>query len=295
MMHPEAVKALEPFAALEPVTADGFDVQARRDVALGWARNETRPDIEYVVDVDAHGVPCRLFRPFEHSPLIVYAHGGGFVFGEIETHDAHARRLAETSGSAVLLVDYRRAPEARYPAASDDLDKVVRWAHEDAAKFGVDGGSLSTVGDSAGGQLSLLAALRNPGAFSSVALVYPVVDPRGTRASYRRESGGLNAEEMDWYWQQYLGPNPDLNDPELDPTSLDLSGLPPTLVITAEHDPLVDEGEALAVAIAADGVPSVATRYLGMPHAFWRMPVLDAAHQATCQIASFLRQPPSRG
>ena len=118
MMHPEAVKALEPFAALEPVTAAGFDVQARREEALGWARNETRPDIEYVVDVDAHGVPCRLFRPFEDAPLIVYAHGGGFVFGEIETHDAHARRLAETSGSAVLLVDYRRAPEARYPAAS---------------------------------------------------------------------------------------------------------------------------------------------------------------------------------
>lgn len=295
MMHPDAAKALEPFAALQPVTAPGFDLTARRQEALTWARADRGPDIDFIVDVDARGVGCRLFRPVEGAPLIVYAHGGGFVFGEIETHDSQARRLAQATGWAVLLVDYRRAPEARFPAASDDLDTVVEWARGGAEQFGVDGTVLAVVGDSAGGQLALLAALRNPGAFAAMGLVYPVVDPAGGRASYGRESGGLSADEMDWYWRQYLGPRPDLDHPELHPMTLDLAGLPPTLVITAEHDPLVDEGEELAAAIAVAGVPTVATRYLGMPHAFWRMPALDAAHRATSQIAGFLADPPARG
>jgi len=288
MLHPQAAAALAPFAALEPVTAPGFDVEARRREAAHWAGREARPEIAYVVDVDAHGVPARLYRPVPGAPLCVYAHGGGFVFGEVATHDAHARRLAEASGWAVLLVDYRRAPEHRYPAASDDMDTVIAWCRDGVAEHDVDGSRLAAVGDSAGGQLALLAAHRNPGAFERLALVYPVVDPRGAHPSYRRENGGLEGDEMDWYWRQYLGADPDWELPELHPTSFDLSGLPPTLVITAEHDPLVDEGEELAAAIAAAGVSCVGTRYLGMPHAFWRMPTIDAAREATLQIAGFL-------
>lgn len=291
MLHPQAVAALAPFAALEPVSTPGFDIDARRREAVDWAGQEPRPDIAHVVDVDAGGVPARLYRPAPDVPLVVYAHGGGFVFGEVETHDAHARRLAEASGWAVLLVDYRRAPEHLYPAASDDLDAVLGWCRDGAALHGVDGTRLAAVGDSAGGQLALLSAHRRPGALERLVLVYPVVDPRGAHPSYRRESGGLDATEMDWYWRQYLGPDPDWQLPELHPTTFDLSGLPPTLVITAEHDPLVDEGEELAAAISTAGVSCVATRYLGMPHAFWRMPTTDAARQATLQIAGFLGRP----
>lgn len=288
MLHPQAAQALAPFAALTPVFDPSFDINARRAEAHAWGLKEDRPVVEHVQDVDAGGVSCRLYRPAVGAPLLVYAHGGGFVFGDLETHDAHARRLALASGWAVLTVDYRRSPEYRYPAATDDIDTVLAWSRDGSAGLGVDASRVAVVGDSAGGHLALVAAHRNPGAFVAAVLVYPCLDPRGGRPSYQRETGGLSAAEMDWYWQHYLGPEPDWKQPELHPAGLDLSGLPPTLVITGECDPLVDEGEEVAAAIASAGVPSVATRYLGMPHAFWRLPTLDAARQASLQIGAFL-------
>jgi acetyl esterase len=289
VLHPQAVAAEALWAEGPSVVDPGFDVVAERAAQRTEGLAEVGPAVEVVTDVDADGVACRLYRSSDRAPVVVQLHGGGFVLGDLETHDAHCRRLALASGSAVLSVDYRRAPEHRYPAASDDVDTAVDWLRLHGRSLEVDSGRISVTGDSAGGQLALLAALRRP-VFESVALVYPCLDPTGGYPSYRTESGGLSAEEMTWFWDSYLGGDPPAaRAAELQPLGADLAVLPPTLVITAEHDPLRDEGEALAVIAAAAGVRCVAARYLGMIHGFYRHPELfDASSAALGQVAAWV-------
>jgi acetyl esterase len=293
MLHPQSRAAMEVWAADPDVTSPDADIAAiRADARLdGLAR--AKPHVDHVEDVDAGGVSCRLYRPAAGAPILMHTHGGGFVFGDLETHDAHCRNLAALTGWAVLAIDYRRAPEHPYPAAPDDVDTVLAWVRAAGTTYDLDTSRIAVVGDSAGGNLAFTAAYRNPGAFETAILVYPCLDPLGTRASYRRENGGLTPAEMDWYWKQYLTMPGDQAPAELDPLSLDLSGLPRTLVVTAEHDPLVDEGEALAAAIADAGVPIVATRYVGMIHGFFGNPeMFDAADRVDEQIAAFLATRP---
>jgi acetyl esterase len=290
-MHPQATAAQKLWAAGGSIADDGVDIAAERAAARTAGLAEAKDEVAAVVDVDANGVACRLYRPTVGAPVVVHLHGGGFVFGDLETHDAHSRRLALASGWAVLSVDYRRAPEHPYPAASDDVDTVVDWLSDNGRSLGVDAARVSVVGDSAGGQLALVAALRRP-VFESVGLVYPCVDPRGSYPSIQTETGGLTAAEMSWSWRSYLGPGGAAGIAELAPLDSDLSSLPPTLVITAEHDPLRDEGEALAAAIAAAGVRCVGSRYLGMIHGFFRHPAtFDAAPVAMAEVASWLGSP----
>jgi acetyl esterase len=146
-------------------------------------------------------------------------------------------------------------------------------------------------GDSAGGNLALVAALRNPGRFAAVALLYPFLDPQAGFDSYRTAAEAFAPEEAAWYWQQYASPS-DLANPDLAPLLSDrLGSLPPTLVVTVEHDPLRDEGEELARRLAEEGVEVVGTRYLGQVHGFWRhIGVFDAAEPLTRQVAGFFRQ-----
>lgn len=239
----------------------------------------------------AHGVACRLYRPVGADALVLHLHGGGFVFHDIDVHDAAARRLANRSGMAVLSVDYRRPPEHPFPAAPDDVDAVLEWLATSGVGLGLD---LPTFvhGDSAGGNLALVAALRHPGRFAAVALLYPFLDPSAGFESYRTAADGFDPREAAWYWQQYAATPDDLTDPDLAPLLSDRLGtLPPTLVVTAEHDPLRDEGEELARRLAEEGVSVVGTRYLGQLHGFWRHPgVFDAAEPLTRQVAGFLRQ-----
>jgi acetyl esterase len=225
----------------------------------------------------------------------LHLHGGGWVFGDLETHDGHSRRIANRTGRAVLSVGYRLAPEHPYPAASDDVDAVVGWLRAGDADLGVDTSRVAALGDSAGGQLSIVAALRHQGFFDALCLVYPVVAPPGRFASYDTVFGGLMPGEMDWYWDRYVPDRESRALVDLNPLDAALGGLPPTLVMTAEHDPLVDEGEALAAAMAIAGVPVVATRHLGMIHGFFRDPWLFASSaHAVDQVAGFLRNPPRR-
>ena len=283
MLHPQAVAAAALWAEGPSPGDPDFDISRRRQESLDVAALEAREPVDDLVDVDADGVPCRLYLEDDAAGLIVAIHGGGFVFGDIETHDAHWRRVANRTGWSVLSVDYRRAPEHRYPAAEEDVRTAIAWVRREGSGAGVDPRRLAVVGDSAGGQLALTMALAAPDLVAA-ALVYPCLDPRGTQPSYRSETGGLTATEMDWYWEAYLDgrPGPDL-------LGADLSGLPPTFVLTAEHDPLRDEGELLAERIAAAGVPVTATRYLGMIHGFWRWPDLfDAADLSVRQLAGFL-------
>lgn len=292
MLHPQAEAALAQWARGPRVTDPGYDIDAQRRLARAQAAAEPREDVAEVTDVDADGVPCRLYVPAGATGVVVFLHGGGFVFGDLDTHDAQSRRIANRTGLAVLSVDYRRPPEHRFPAAPDDTDTALRWLLARSAERGLDTSRIVALGDSAGGNLALVAALRNPGAFAATVLVYPFVDPRQRFESYRREAGGLGAAESAWYWEQYAAAPDDLTHPDLTPLDSDaLHTLPPTLVVAAEHDPLVDEDVELARRMRAAGVRTTLTTYPGMVHGFWRHPEqFDAAEESLAEIAEFLRR-----
>lgn len=289
-LYPQARQAVEAAAAEKPVFAPGFDIAGSRAAARAEAALEAGEGVDEVVDIDADGVPCRLYRPAGAQAVVLHAHGGGFVFHDIDVHDAAARRLANRSGMAVLSVDYRRPPEHRFPAAPDDLDTVVGWLDREGADRDL-AGPLFGHGDSAGANLALVAALRNPGRFRGLALLYPFLDPEAGFASYRTAADGFDPREAAWYWQQYARDAEDLRDPDLAPLRSErLGSLPPTLVATCEHDPLRDEGEELARRLAEAGVPVTATRYLGQIHGFWRHAgFFDAAEPLVGQTAAFFQ------
>ena len=286
VLHPQARAAVAAASAAPPVWTPGYDIPAVRAGDREAALAGPREDVAEVSDVDADGVRCRLYRPEGAlDGTIVHLHGGGFVFNDVDVHDAAARMLANRAGIAVLSVDYRKPPEHRFPAARDDVDTVLAWLARSAV------GPTYAHGDSAGGNLALVAALRNPGRFAALALTYPFLDPTAAFDSYATAADGFGPEEAAWYWQQYAASPADLTDPDLAPLLSDRLGtLPPTLVVTAEHDPLRDEGEHLAQRLAEEGVRVVGTRYLGQVHGFWRHAgVFDAAEPLTLQIATFLR------
>ncbi|MGZ8745384.1 MAG: alpha/beta hydrolase fold domain-containing protein [Nocardioides sp.] len=234
VLFPEARRAVEEAAGDPPVWADGYDVAAARAEARAAALAEPREEVAEVRDLDAGGVACRLYRPSGvGGGLVVHLHGGGFVFHDLEVHDAAARRLANRTGLAVLGVDYRRPPEHPFPAAPDDVDTVLRWLDREGAGEGLRGPTY-VHGDSAGGNLALVAALRHPGRFGAVVLIYPFLDPGAGFESYRTGPDGFDPREAAWYWQQYAATEADLTDPDLAPLLSDrLAILPPTLVVTA--------------------------------------------------------------
>ncbi|WP_121251988.1 alpha/beta hydrolase [Nocardioides ferulae] len=292
MLFPDARRAVEATAGELPVHDPAYDVAAAREEARRAALAEPREEVGEVVDLDVDGVRCRLYRPREAAGhgLVVHLHGGGFVFNDVEVHDPSARRLANRSGLAVLSVDYRRPPEHRFPAAPDDVDRVLGWLDREAGRWGITGPAYAH-GDSAGANLALVAALRHPGRFRALALIYPFLDPTQAFDSYRTASETFDQAEAAWYWRQYAATPADLEHPDLAPLRSDRLGtLPPTLVVSAEHDPLRDEAEELARRLAVLEVPVVATRYLGQVHGFWRhASAFVAAEPLMAQVAGFLR------
>ncbi|HET8604920.1 MAG TPA: alpha/beta hydrolase [Marmoricola sp.] len=292
MLHPQSRAALDAAAGEPAVGSADFDLHVAREQQRAVAAEEPREHVAEVRDVDADGVPCRLYRPDGARGVVLHLHGGGFVLNDVDVHDAACRRLADRCGAAVLSVDYRRPPEHPFPAAPDDVDAALGWLTRVGSSYGLDAEDVVAHGDSAGGNLALVAALRNPGRFRALVLIYPFVDARMRHASYDTEVGGLDRAEAAWYWQQYAARSEDLAHPHLSPYDAgadDLAALPPTLVVTAEHDPLRDEGEELAGRMVQAGVSVVATRYLGMIHGFWRHPdAFDAAEPLTRQVAGFV-------
>ncbi|HWJ67513.1 MAG TPA: alpha/beta hydrolase [Nocardioides sp.] len=287
-LHPQARRALEMPDDGLPVTDPAHDVAAKREQDRARAAQQVKVPVAEVRDVDAGGVPARLYLPEGYDAVVVHAHGGGFVFNDVEVHDAAVRRFATIARTAVLSVDYRRPPEHRFPAAPDDMSAAVGWLD---AQPGLAGLPAFAHGDSAGGNLALVTALRHPGRFAGVALVYPFLDPTAAHDSYRLEGIGFDPAEAAWYWQQYAASPADLEHPDLAPLRSDRLGtLPPTLVTTAEYDPVRDEGEHLAAVLAEAGVEVVATRYLGQLHGYWRhADVFDAAEPTMWQVAGWMR------
>jgi acetyl esterase len=233
-----------------------------------------------VIDGPGGALRVRLYTPEGEGPfpVVVYLHGGGWVLCSLETHDNVCRHLCAGANAIVASVDYRLAPEHRFPAAIDDSFAALRWAANHAGSFGGDPARIVVAGDSAGGNLAAAAALRardeGGPALAGQLLIYPVTDyPADAMASYTEngEGYGLTRAAMEHYWGQYLGDAP-LDSPYAAPLrAKDLSGLPAAFVITAEYDVLRDEGEAYAGALQAAGVEVQAVRYPGMNHGFFSL------------------------
>jgi acetyl esterase len=268
-----------------------------------WSPSMTGAPVEVAsvenrtVDTDAGAVRVRVFTPEAEGPvpIMMYFHGGGYVKGGLDETDAFCRRLAKTTGNVVVSVDYRLAPEHPYPAALDDAYHSSLWAYENVQALGGTKDSFSVCGESAGGNLAavvcLLARSDEKIEISSQILLQPVVDFTLSFPSIVMPASEclVPREDLAWYYEEYY--SGDTRDFRVSPVFADdLSGLPPALIITAEHDTLRDEGKAYADRLRAAGVPTQYSCYSGMIHGFLQMAgLVDEAQQAIDEISRFAR------
>lgn len=246
----------------------------------------------------AGSIPVRVYTPAAAEsgpvPILVYAHGGGFVFCDLDSHDELCRALADSVPAVVVSVDYRLAPENPWPAAAEDLYAATCWAATNADSLGGDSNRLVVGGDSAGGNLAAVTALMardNEGpALAAQLLLYPVIAADFNTQSHKQFGKGYYnpTQAIQWYWDQYVPRTTDRSDPYASPLKATLSALPPAVVAIAGHDPLRDEGIAFAQALRAAGVPTLQQYYEGGIHGFMTMPKLDLAQHARAQVCRAL-------
>lgn len=297
LLNPQVGALLAAMSGLprpDPETASAAEMRAANDtpIAMGPPIPMARVE-ELAIPLPGRTLEARLYVPEgcgDTPPLTLFLHGGGWVVGTLDTHDATARALTRASGSAMLSLAYRLAPEHPYPAAVEDCYEVLCWAAEHAADFGLDGTRLAVAGDSAGANLAAACAFiarDNDGPeLRHQLLLYPVTDRDYSRPSYRENGGGeyfLSTALMDWFWSQYLGDSR----PQYAPLAMlgqrdDMAGLPSATIITAEFDPLRDEGMALAKRLAGAGVGVHAEVAGGMIHGFFSM--FELVPDALCWI-----------
>lgn len=244
-------------------------------------------------------IPIRIYDPREpaagDSPVIVFFHGGGWILGSLESHDGLCRRLAVATGQVVIAVDYRLGPEQRFPAAVVDSEAATRWVMLNADELGIDAARISVCGDSAGGNLAAVVALRLRGqiSLSSQILLYPITDYSFDRPSYRENGEGyfLSRATMEWFWNNYLTRPDEGDSPDASPLrASDFRGLPPAYVLTAGYDPLRDEGRAYAMKLIEAGVETRFLECAGMIHGFLRRTDrFPMAGEIVDDIARFLK------
>jgi acetyl esterase len=254
---------------------------------------------DFVVPGPAGDIPVRLYRPNDKpAPLHVHFHGGGWVIGNLVTHDADCREIVAASGCMVLAVDYRLAPEHPFPAAPEDCYAVSCWAAANSTQLGGSPGLISIGGDSAGGNLAAVVALmardRNGPEFAMQLLLYPITEPSMASASFRENAEGylLTKTMMAWFWNHYCPDIEQRKHPLISPLmASDLSGLPPALMITAEFDPLRDEGEAYAARLKEAGVEVEMRRFNGFIHGFFSLAgIIEATREAVELVGTALRK-----
>ncbi len=305
-IHPEAQQALDLLSGLGLVIDGSTDPQAIRDALDEFAR-AGRDRAEPVASVDdravpgpAGDIPVRVYRPTDDSalPLVVYFHGGGWVIGSLETHDNSCRALANAVGCVVVSVDYRLAPDHKFPAAVEDAFAATQWIAAHAGDVGGDSARVAVAGDSAGGNLAAVVSIlaRDHGRPELVfqTLVYPATDCERDSESMRQNAEGyfLERESMRWFDGHYLRDERDREDWRFSPLRADsLAGLPAAFVLTAEFDPLRDQGEAYAHRLEAAGVPVELRRYDGCFHGFFGMrDLMEPAEQAFADVSKAMRE-----
>ncbi|WP_430334129.1 alpha/beta hydrolase [Rhodococcus sp. ACT016] len=245
------------------------------------------------IDGPAGPIPARVYEPAsdvaDPRPVVVFAHGGGFVFCDLDTHDGLCRAMANGIGAVVVSVDYRLAPEHPAPAALEDVYAALVWAHANCAELNGDPSRIVVAGDSAGGNLAATVALaardRGGPALAAQALIYPVIDDDFDTESYRAYAvGHFNTRAaMRWYWQQYAPGGAD--SPLISPARAEtLAGLPPAVVVTAGRDPLCSEGDGYAARLAFDGVATTHRRYDDLFHGFMTVAALSATQLTRKQL-----------
>lgn len=281
--------------------------QPARDLieALSAARLEKYPSPQvHSVETRSTGpgyghVPVRIYRPSDAAnlPVVVFYHGGGHVFGSLDTHDTPCRYLCREAGCAVVAVDYRMGPEHPFPAAVEDSYDATRWVSDRASVLGLDASRLAVAGDSAGGNLAAVVALmaRDSGdlPISAQVPIYPVVDYRGGTPSHERYGTGYGVLEKDtvaWFRTHYFAADADMDDWRGAPHLATHHGdLPPALILTAECDVLKDEGVAYAKQLSDAGVAVEHVDYKGVVHGFFGyLGLVDEAEQAHAKVAEYL-------
>jgi acetyl esterase len=308
-LHPQTQALVDAMARMNLVAPDKLSVEQAREqfrrsrVPFVAPAEEVGAAKDATIPGPGDGLRIRAYRPRgsrsdELLPALVYFHGGGWVFGDLDSHDPLCRELCNLARCAVIAVDYRLAPENRFPAAVEDAISAIRHVAERATDLGIDGARLAAGGDSAGGNLAAVAALtfRDQGGpqLKLQVLIYPVTDFSMEAPSYTRIANGFtfSKERMSYFRGLYLrGPEDAANWRASPLKAQDLSRLPPALLIAAGHDPLVDEGKAYADRLAAAGVPVTYTCYDGMVHGFVSMAgAIEAGHTAIAEAAAALKR-----
>jgi acetyl esterase len=313
-LDPQAQVLLDQLAALDGPPLETLTPPDARAAFVAFNRMlpkvEAARSLDYQVPVENGEITVRVHWPMgtegsegtegtagsEPLPVLVWLHGGGWTVGDLDTSDSTAAELANSAGCVVANVDYRLSPEHPYPGPLEDAHAAVQWVVDHADDLAVDPRRLAVGGDSAGGNLAAAVCLRaresgGPDIRFQL-LVYPCIDGRRSYPSFRENGDGylLTASTMTWFWENYIGAA-DPEDPMLSPLyAPDLSGLPDALVITAEFDPLRDEGEAYAERLRQAGVVAHGSRYDGQIHGFFALSsVFDAARKAVDEAARALR------
>jgi acetyl esterase len=273
--------------AIRALAGPQIPVGSVRELAVAGAEGPLRARL-YVPEEAENGPP---------GPLIVFYHGGGWVQGDLDTHDQPCRLLARSSGARVLSVDYRLAPEHPFPAPMDDALAAFSDAVARARELGADPARVAVAGDSAGGHLAAVTAQQSPAHGGPTPalqlLIYPVTDLVNTAASRETFATGfvLTKESMDWYERQLMGEDGDRGDPRASPLlASELSAGTPTLLVTAGFDPLRDEGEAYARRLSEAGAPTIQRRFPGFPHGFINMLTVGSGpREALVEMGGVLR------
>ena len=303
-LDPEAKAVLESMAGGADVDPFSIPPTVMREGFAALSGQDKGPEVSKVEMREADGpagmIPVRVYTPAGtgEKPGLVFFHGGGFVVCDLDSHDATCRELANGADCVVVSVDYRLAPEAKFPAAPEDCYAATKWVTENASELGIDAKRIAVGGDSAGGNLATVVAQmcrdRNGPALTHQLLIYPVTDNRFDTISYKENGVGyfLSADMMRWFWHHYLESESDGDNPLASPLrATDLSGLPSATLLTAEYDPLRDEGRAYAERLQEAGVQTTYTDYPGVFHGFFGMTAqIPRARQAVDEACVELRK-----